>query len=156
MRIFPTWFTIIVGTYSSYEEVKAVLEIQGNKISWWASDILTETPLTLDKKVLELVKISIKELTGKDRATLAEICQAAKESGLKLCSAEVGLYLRVQYQNQPYGELLIVAMEPITGSGGSLDVFIVAHDLDGRWLDTYCGNPRSILGYSNCQLVFCK
>ena len=66
----------------------------------------------------------------------------AKELGLELCPNEVGPQLRLQYKDQPKGEFLLIAMEPIIGVGGDLSVFDVEHRNDDRlWLNANLGHP---------------
>lgn len=72
---------------------------------------ISKVPVTLD-----LVKISPKDL-GLDpetRPTVGQVYSAAKKLGLELCPMEAGPQLRMQYIEQPYGEWLHIAMEPIT------------------------------------------
>ena len=47
----------------------------------------------------------------------------------------------MQYQDQPKGEWLLIAMEPISDSGGDLRVFYVVHDDDALWLSANYGLP---------------
>lgn len=55
---------------------------------------------------------------------------------LELCPAEVGPHLREQYEDQPNGEILFIAMERISDSVGDPGVLSVGrHDDGGRWLN---------------------
>jgi len=90
---------------------------------------------------LELVIASVAELGFKKVAKYSDICDRIKELGYDLCPAEVGPQLRLQYKNQPNGEWLRVAMEPIEDSGGDLDVFRVKRVDDDLWLNAGCGSP---------------
>jgi hypothetical protein len=61
---------------------------------------------------------------------------------LELCPAEVGPRLREQYEDQPNGEVLWIAMERITASDGGPSVFGVERDdVGGRWLDADYADP---------------
>ncbi|MBI4090684.1 MAG: hypothetical protein HY422_01545, partial [Candidatus Komeilibacteria bacterium] len=64
-----------------------------------------------------------------------------RELGYELCPAEVGPQLRLQYQDQPLNEWLVIAMEAISVSDGNLLVFYVKHLVVGQWLGTYSGSP---------------
>ena len=77
----------------------------------------------------DLVKITTGELGFNDGARRDQIYARAKELGLELCPAEVGPQLRLQYQDQPNDEMLLVAMEPIKSF-----VFSVERSTSGRWL----------------------
>lgn len=74
------------------------------------------------------------------------LCAKIKELGYELCPAEVAPALRMAYQDQPTGEWLLVAMEPIPGAGGGLGAFGVVHDGVGRWLSTYRAHPDFLYG----------
>lgn len=90
---------------------------------------------------VELVIVAVAELGFKEGATLRDIYERAASLGLGLCPAEVGPQLRLQYKNQPEDEWLRVAMEPITDSGGDLDVFGVGRGHVGLWLHGSDGHP---------------
>ena len=52
----------------------------------------------------------------------------ARELGLELVPAEVGPQLRLQYKDQPIGEMLYIAMEPIAESDSkNTYVFFLTH-----------------------------
>ena len=107
---------------------------------------------------MELVRVTVKEFTGKDQAPFWEICQRAEERGWKKCPAEVGPQLRLQYSDQPYGEWLVIAMESIADSDSDLEVFGVEHVGSGRWLSSSVGFPASSdggLGFVFAQRNIC-
>jgi len=61
---------------------------------------------------------------------------------VELLPAEAGLHIRDQYEDQPKGEVLWIAMERITDSGGNPNVFSVRrYDGGGQWLATYWTGP---------------
>jgi len=47
----------------------------------------------------------------------------------------------LQYKDQPKGEWLIIAMEPIADSDGRLRVWSVERDDGERWLGAHYGDP---------------
>jgi hypothetical protein len=56
---------------------------------------------------------------------------------IELCEAEDGPQLRIQYEDQPNGEVLWMAMERITDSEDHPSLFAVERSPDGkRWLRT--------------------
>jgi hypothetical protein len=96
-------------------------------VSKRAKEMLNNSEFKVSKKEeCQLVNISVKQLGFDISATYKEICDKAKEFGLELCSHEVGPQLRLQYKDQPNGEHLYIAMEPITCSNGKLHIFEVA------------------------------
>lgn len=61
---------------------------------------------------------------------------------IELCQPEDGPQLRLQYDDQPNGEVIWMAMERITGSDGRPYVFYVRRSGGGgRWLSVYGANP---------------
>ena len=143
-KVWKTWKTIQLGTGLQTaddfrkEVVKAVM-----KIGDWANDILGKPAFTAttSETEVELVVASVAELGFKDGATRKDIYVRAQELGLDLCPPEVGPQLRLQYTDQPKGEWLVIAMEPITGSDGNLSLFYVGRDGDARWLYANHGHP---------------
>jgi hypothetical protein len=70
---------------------------------------------------VDLVVFSVFELGfGKQGAPLKDIYARAKSLGFALCPPEVGPQLRLQYLEQPPGEVLHIAMEPIAKYDGDL------------------------------------
>lgn len=147
-RKFDIWKTINLGTHKSADDFRKALKKSGNKIYDWADDILGTSDfnkrIAQTEKEIDLVIVTVEELGFKDSATRKEIYDRAIELGLKLCPAEVGPQLRLQYEDQPNGEYLHISMEPITDSGGDLGVFGVEHGDGGRWLDAYYGPPDDV------------
>lgn len=134
---FNVWKTIKLGTHKNADALRKALKKADFKIVDWANDILSKSAFTVAsaEEEIQLVNLSVAELGFKDGATYENICSKAKELGLELCPNEVGPQLRLQYKDQPKGEYLRIAMEPITDSDGDLVIFDVDHDDDGLWLD---------------------
>jgi hypothetical protein len=135
--VFEVWKTIVLGTLLNPSALIRELEAKGLKISDYARDIMgkKEFAIASSETTVDLVIRSVKEL-GFTRATpLREIYAKAQEIGLGLCPAEVGPQLRLQYTDQPIGEILWIAMESISVSDGSAFVFRVRRDGGGQWLN---------------------
>lgn len=141
---FQTWRTLKLGTgLKTADDFRKALKKIGS-IGDWADDILGKPAFMASdtESEVELVVRSVEELGFKDGATREQIYNRAKEIGLDLCPAEVGPQLRLQYKDQPKGEWLLIAMEPITDSHGGLRVFRVERHGDGKqWLYGYDGDP---------------
>ncbi len=149
---FPTWRTVTIGTHKTVEELKTAIKQAGCYISDWADDILGKKAFTLssEKTEFELVKISVAELGFKNGATLKDIYAKALELGLDKCPAEVGPQLRLQYDDQPKGEWLLIAMEPISDSDGDPLVFYVMRYDDGEsWLYASYDDPDYVWDSQN-------
>ncbi len=61
--------------------------------------------------------------------------------GLDLCPPEIGPELRLQYDNQPAGERVYVAMKPIAAKDGEPRIFVVEHSPAGLSLDAARARP---------------
>ena len=104
-----------------------------------------------------MVKYGLELLLWTDTFTQKSIplIARAKELGLELCPAEVGPQLRLQYKDQPNGEWILIAMEPITDSDGDLLVFRVKCLVSELWLNSYDGNPDAFWN-PDSQWVFVR
>ena len=150
--------TIKLGTgLKTADDFRKSLKDNGFSIGDWANDILGKPAFTVapEETEIDLVVVSVAELGFKNGATREQIYTRAKERGLNLCPAQVGPQLRLQYKDQPDGEVLIVAMEPITGSGGPLKLFRVRRDDSALWLSSYYGQPGHVW-YSAYRFVFSR
>ncbi len=151
--IGEAWRTIKLGLHKSVDEYHRALHAAGFYINSWADDILGRVTFSVAEREVNLVVRSVAELGFANGATFAQICDAAKKLGLSLCPAEVGPAFREQYCDQPMYEWLIIAMEPISASDGSLRVFYVARIGDGLWLGNSYGSPRVVWNAGN-RFVF--
>ena len=131
--------TIELTTKTSKEYTEELYS-QGFKISDWAQDILNKLETLKEKEEINLVSFSVKQLGFSDGATLQEIYNKAKEFGLELCPPQVGSELRLNYKDQPNGEWLGIAMEPISDRFGDPYLFRVDRYDSGSWL--YYDNGR--------------
>jgi len=140
---FAIWRTIHLGSFKTVQDLRQALLDASCRIGDWANDLLGQSAFKLvaEETDADLVVVSVGELGFKDGATRKEIYERAIQLGLELCPPEIGPQLRLQYKDQPLGEWLLIAMEPIADSDGCLDVFDVGHDGDGLWLSS--GNGLS-------------
>jgi hypothetical protein len=100
----------------------------------WADQILNRIAFRQTDTRLNLVQTTVSDLGfGSNRASLKDIYERALQLGLVLCPAEVGSALRLAYLDQPLGEYLHIAMEPIARFDGGATDFSVAKGLGG-WL----------------------
>jgi len=155
---FEVWKTIEIGTgLQNADAFCYALKDNGCRISDWAKDIMKKPAFAVspEKVELNLVKVSVVELGFSSDATREEIYERAISMGLKLVPVEAGPQLRLQYPEQPYGEWLFMAMEPIKDSDGALGVFDVKRGDDALWLGTRDDYPDRVWD-SGCVFVFCK
>lgn len=144
---FSVWKTVTLGTglLTADPFRQAITQVR-NRISDWADRTLGRPAFTVATQEIELdlVNVSALELGFTQSTTRREIYARAIERGLELCPAEVGPQLRLQYQDQPLHEWLLVGMEPIADAVGFLNVFYVGHYEDGLWLCRHSGHPDSV------------
>lgn len=138
---FNVWKTIKLGTLKNADEFRKAFKKDGFKIGDWGNDILKKPAFTVSsaEEEIQLANVSVADLGFKEGATYGNICAKAKELGLELCPNEVGPQLRLQYKDQPKGEYLRIAMEPIADSDGDLRIFNVECGVDALWLYGYYG-----------------
>lgn len=156
-QILKIWKTIKIGMgFKTADEFYQAITKVGGKISNYAKDIMGKSDFVSSissvSTELDLCVMTTKEIIGK-AGTLKEIYAGIKKLGGELVPAEVGPQLRLQYLDQPKGEWLLIAMQPIKDSDGGLGVFDVKRDGDGSWLYTYCDCPGFVWG-SDCRWVF--
>jgi hypothetical protein len=93
------------------------------------------------KTEIELTLLSAAMLGVESESTLSEVYKWARQAGLELCPAEIGPQLRLDYRNQPLGEALDIAMEPIATYSGDLTVLALVNF--GSGLALIGGDGRS-------------
>ena len=154
---FNPWRPLTLGLHKTADLYREALTQAGFKISEWALHILGKPQFTVatEETEVELVVVTVGDLGFPKGAILEQIYTRAKQHGLKLCPPEVGPALRLQYPDQPLGEWLLIAMEPITGPDGSPYVFCVGHGDSGRWLRESGGFPRGCWN-ADCCWVFLR
>lgn len=138
----PVWM-ILQRTCTDARAYTADLKEAGFRIGDWAVDIMKKPGFKqgFDIDSVNLVSATGMELTGKAEPTTAEIFQGIRKANGELCPPWVGPELRKQYPDQPAGEVIIVAMETITGSGGFSYLFRVHRVDNDRWLNADWGDP---------------
>lgn len=138
--------TIRLGTgLQSQDDFQRALLFKNCRITSWTKDIMGKAEFTVasGETEIDLVAASVAELGFMDGAQCQEIYERAREFGLEPCPPEVGPQLRLQYKDQPEGEWLLIAMEPIIGTDGRLLVFSVGHDEYGPCLTSGDGRPEA-------------
>ncbi len=169
-KTLTPWKTIEVGGTTT-EKLLAAIEkkvngVKKNEVGDYARDLTTKPAFKIAGKVekVDLVIMTPSDLgfttmPRTDAFLTKEFCAEWSAKYLdgqviELCEPEDGPQLRRQYEDQPNGELLWMAMERITDSDGHPGVFFVGRNGDGeRWLNASWANPhdRWHLGY---RIVF--
>lgn len=157
---FPTWKTIELGTgLQNASSFREALKDGGFRIDDWGNDILCNPAFrgTKETSSVELVLVSVAELGFFFNTRRKDIYERAISLGLELCPNEVGPQLRLQYKDQPRGEWLLVAMEPVVlDSLGSLGLFRVGHDEDNLFLNGSYGGSPGFFWRSDSRWVFAR
>ena len=133
----PVWRTITVGTIADTHALRRALDAADCGVGDLVQQLLSRSsfPLSATKATVDLVALSVVELgLQNETAALAEIYARAKELGFRLAAAEVGPQLRLQYFDQPIGEILNVGMKPSKTQKGELVIFVVANGGAGLML----------------------
>jgi hypothetical protein len=154
---FPIWKSLTIGTGLTDANAFRIAHKRANcRIGDYADQLLGKITIAKEPIALDLVRVSVAELGFKDGAYLKDIyARAQQELGLMLCPAEVGPQLRLAYLDQPLGEWLAVAMEPVADSDGNLRVFGVEQDDGGLWLHAYWGGSSGFWS-PDYRLVFVR
>ena len=147
------WKKIKLGTFRTVNELRQAILDQGDRISPWCKKMMEKTELSQSEIKVYLMTATTKELTGKDKATYQEIKDAIIDHGGELCPAEVGLQLRLQYQDQPIGESLMIVMESLFDHNGEPRIWAISSYIDPL-LDSVDGqsNSRVVAGH---RWVYC-
>jgi hypothetical protein len=153
---FQVWRTITVGTYKGVDAYRDALDSARIKIGDSAEQILGRPafPFARVKTDVELAVLSAAELgVVESESPLSNVYKRARQAGLELCPAEVGPQLRLDYRNQPLGEALNVAMEPVATYSGDLTILTLVNWGTGLALIGRDGRSESMVGRTS-QFVF--
>src|SRR5262247_3021408 len=127
---FQIWRKITLGTYKDVDAYRDALDSAKIKIGLSADEILGRPafPYAKMKTDVKLAVLSAAELgVESDESSLSDVYERARRGGLELCPAEVGLQLRLEYRNQPLGEALDIAMEPVATYSGDPTILTLAN-----------------------------
>lgn len=156
---FKVWKTIKLGTgLNTAGDFRRALRDGEFKLSNSASEILGKPAFTVaaEETEVDLVKVTAAELGFKKYIQLYQIYECAKKFGLELFPPEFGPQLRLQCQNQPNDEMILVAMEPVFLSDGCSHVFKIEHNDSGLWLNSHRFGRSGTLWCTDSQWVFCR
>ena len=118
---FQIWRTITLGTYKGVDAYRDALDSARIKIGVSADETLGRPafPYAKIKTDVELAVLSAAELgVESDESSLSDVYDRARQVGLELCPAEVAPQLRLDYRDQPLGDALNIAMEPVATHSG--------------------------------------
>jgi hypothetical protein len=155
---FPVWKVIDAGVYHDANAVRDAVTAAPVliHIDSWADQILSRISFRQPDTKLNLVLVAVSDLGfGAQGASLKDIYERASRFDLSLCPAEVGPALRLAYLDQPLGEYLHIAMQPVVRSDGNATDFSVAKGVDG-WLLIGDDVRDDLVLANNARMVFVR
>jgi hypothetical protein len=132
---FEIWKTIKLGTgLKTTSDFRHALCTELFWFGGYVNEMIEKlaSKVATEKTEVDLVKVTVAELGFKKGARYGQIWERARELGLEPCSPEVGPQLRLQYQDQPNEEMIIVVMTAITVTLPA--IFVVERRHPGLWL----------------------
>ena len=147
---FHIWRTTTLGSHKGVDSYRDALDAAKMKIGDAADEILGRPAFRYvkEKTEVELTLVSAAELGVKSESPLSEVYQRATQLGLALCPPEVGPQLRLDYRDQPVGESLLIAMEPVKTYYGDPTILALMNFGSGLALVGSDGRPESMVsGY---------
>ncbi len=161
---WSVWRKMVVGLWSSPEELLAVLEGSKCYLTEKTRNMVTKIQISKSSaRTIKLVRVNIVELGLSGRVPYPVICEKALAFGLKLCPQDTGPSLWLQYKDQPEHESLKIASEPIKSIEDEhpddedprrfMSVFELYNEGNGRWLTNSVGGDTECYG-NEATLVF--
>lgn len=146
------WKKILIGTHKSKDELLKALnakniQVTDSKHIWDSPDF----QLNSKQEECNLVRVLVDDLGFKEPALYKDICEKAQEFGLKLCPAEVGPQLKLQYK-QRRGEYLSIGMNLM--QGGYFRI-VFGFDYDIQFLRANTFNPLVVKFELDEEFIFC-
>jgi hypothetical protein len=114
MKNFQLWKSVSLKA-CSFEGSLALLG--KTQLFYWAKDALSRIEFAHCGEKLDLVRVSVGDMGFSHGVYRKDIYRRAFELGLRLCPQETVVSLRVEYLDQPVNENLMIASEPVMGSG---------------------------------------
>ena len=154
----PTWRIIKCGRIcNATNSIQAVQAKAGYRVSDRCNDLFIKKHFMLrcEEKDIELVNISATELGFDGGVTGKDIYNRASKHGLRLCPMEICPALRLQYETQPLGELLLIAISPVADLEGHLCILYIENSNEELWLDCGDGSPSHCWN-ADCRWIFAR
>jgi hypothetical protein len=116
---FPLWKTIEIGGYASVSDMKEAFNKTGaldaGEISWHVKKSIFEyVDITSVRTNIDLLKVNVTDIGFFTTADHEEVKQRLCDIGCLPCTPEIVAALRMQYLDQPKGELLYPIIDPIS------------------------------------------
>lgn len=128
--------TIEVGG-KTREELLDELKAKGVSISGYAKAMMEHGDFVTSPEAedMDFIRLSVADLNIQGTPTTDAVYARAQELGLELVPPDAGPNYRLATLDQAMGDWVYMGMKQITDPGGRTNVFRVARDEDGLWLD---------------------
>ncbi len=135
---WPLWRTIDHGNHHNYvRNFYEAFDDHKIRMDDWVSKIVDNflfcSASVHSEENIDLCKARTKEIVG-GYGQLAEIFKGIEDFGGGLLTAEMSLCLRDQYRDQPEGEQLLIAMQPVALSGDSAYIPCLERQDNALWI----------------------
>jgi hypothetical protein len=136
---FEVWRTIELGMkkfngrdprYELYRRMDNQRYNQGYYISKEAEQMLPHIRIARTKIIAHLVRVKVRDFGFTIRPTLEIFYAEVFKDGLKICLNEVAVQLRLDFTDQGLSrrEDVLIGMQPLVASDGSLNIFHLCRD----------------------------
>lgn len=152
------WKTLKLIAYPNVNKVISTLRSSHCCTGFGASKIMggRSFRLTTKEREVNLVKISARQLGFHKSVHYANIFVRGYDCGLRSCPVDLAAQLRIQYTDQPEGEILrIIVKDKITDFYGKPRIFAVMKHCDRKLLDI-CGGWTDLCFNPDDVFVFIK
>jgi hypothetical protein len=134
--------------YTSGSEYCKALEERGYRLSDWIIDVVSKLDFDIGATEwpLQLVRVRLDTLGFSEPTTLENFYKSAALAGFERCPVEAALALRFNYDEQPKGEWLRVAidMDKMIDSDGVPHLPKLGSALNRLYLETYWAYPHAV------------
>jgi hypothetical protein len=154
----PIWKTITLGTFGDARALRQALKAARCRVGSLATEVLEQPEFTVanTRTQVSLTILSVADLGfGPAGASRAAIYRRAAQLSLGLCPIELAPQLRLQYRDQPIGEILHIAAEPIHTAAGDIVGFSVGNGGAGLFLVAGSAQ-RDLVVPSSVRFVFIR
>jgi hypothetical protein len=154
MEEIKIWKTIQIGIHETIDSLCESFDEKIFVVTPSVMDIIKVIPISNKECKIDLVRVALKNIGLSSNERFDTISQTAWRLGLKLCTAEMALQLRMNYTEQPVGEFIFLPVMPFTKDSNTY-VFDISTDVANRkWID--CNSQSRAFCFSVDEIIFVK
>jgi len=157
-RAPPVWKSVRLGIHRGVVAYRHALDAAGIRVGDSADEAIGRPGVSYQRTEasIDLVRAAAAEIgSGEDLASLRALYARAARLGLAACPIDLALQLRLDYRNQPLGEVLHVAMKPLATYRGEPTILALANGGTGLLLVGSDGSDSFVVPPS-FMFVFCR